>query len=115
MQRNPSHFGSYAHWSPTGISRASLASIGETGGFTLSVTSALRLDDASATASARGISSRSPVARILRSTMPLAMPFVADDDLHRHADEVGVGELHAGPHLPVVEEHVEPGRLAARR
>ena len=32
MQRNPSHFGSYNQPSPSGISSASLASIGASGG-----------------------------------------------------------------------------------
>ncbi len=32
MQRNPSHFGSYSQPSPSGIERASLASIGSIGG-----------------------------------------------------------------------------------
>ncbi len=32
MQRNPSHFGSYSHPSPSGISSASLANIGANGG-----------------------------------------------------------------------------------
>ena len=32
MQRNPSHLGSYSHPSPSGITVASLASIGASGG-----------------------------------------------------------------------------------
>src|ERR1051325_758078 len=36
-QRKPSHFGSYSHWSPSGISSTSKASIGRNGGLIGSV------------------------------------------------------------------------------
>ncbi len=32
----------------------------------------------------------------------------ADNELHGHADEIGVGELHTGTHVAVVEQHVDP-------
>ena len=85
--------------------RASPASA-TTGGLTGSVT-ASRACASVATASSSGISSRSPVARTLRSTIPAADALRADDELHRHADEVGVGELHARAHVAVVVEHVD--------
>ena len=40
---------------------------------------------------------------------------LADDHDERHADQLGVAELHAGRHLePVVEQHVVAGRLQLR-
>ena len=67
------------------------------------------------TTSSSGTSSRVPVARSLRSTTPRRDALGADDELHRHADEVGVGELHARAHVAVVVEHVDALRAAAPR
>ncbi len=36
---------------------------------------------------------------------------LADRQPDRHAEQVGVVELHAGAFLAVVVEHVDPGRL----
>ena len=73
-----------------------------------------RLASTSVTRSATS-SSRSPVARTLRSTTPRRETLGADDELHRHAEQVGVGELHAGARIAVVEQHRDAARLAARR
>src|SRR6478735_7906506 len=106
MQRNPSHFGSYDHWSPTGISRASFASIGDTGGFTFSVIVPHSLRPQQ---DCDGFVARDLVALPRRPDLAFddaaGEALGADDDLRRDAHEVRVRELHARSSLAVVVEH----------
>jgi hypothetical protein len=55
--------------------------------------------------------SRSPVARILISTLPSATARGPGDHLDRQADQVGGRELGAGALVGIVVKHLEPGIL----
>ena len=53
------------------------------------------------------------MARDRHSTMPRATPLDPIDQAHRHPQQVGVGELHPRRDVPVVVEHLDPGRFQA--
>src|SRR4051794_25149025 len=118
MQRKPSHFGSNNTAPACGRSRDSLASIGSIGGCSRSVITTMVARSGRECSHATGDSAHAFVHRQLTALAGGALlslddtarePFRADDELDRHADEVGVGELHAGTHVTVVVENVDAG------
>ena len=60
-----------------------------------------------ATTSAVATSSRSPRRTDLALDHAATEPLRADDELQRHADEVGIGELHARARVTIVVEHLD--------
>ena len=114
MQRKPSHFGSNTTVARRAAARAaSFASIGSTRrrapGSVIAEPDERgdRVGDRQLVALARGA--------VLALDDAAGEALRADDDLHRHADEVGVGELHARARVAVVVEHVDAAPRRARR
>src|SRR5262245_443006 len=115
MQRKPSYFGSNDQPSPSGNVALAFANIGEPGRGTASAIGLLSTPSPlSGGERAHRVGERELVllagGAVTALDHPTGEALRADGDAHRHAEQIGVGELHAGARVAVVVEHRDSRR-----